>query len=247
MRMTSPIHKLGDFDVKFVCPEYPELERGFAPAAILDNFHFQIRAYIDSRGLARISVRDVLSGLAEDASDVDLWAKVRRPGITGMKPTSPSCGAFEVEIRAWRLTKPYLLEVGIKDKKIVQELAGVSVFRDGFRILPYGEFGNDWLELNKRRVNQPTERFSTNQIIGLVSVTSESNPELFDQANRLGLQQNTAFRDMRDLVLATVDELEQMTLMRERARRDAERKALLESIDGSRRKSKPWGSSWWRA
>ncbi|MBK6663248.1 MAG: hypothetical protein IPG47_11090 [Thermoflexaceae bacterium] len=59
----------------------------------------------------------------------------------------PECGPFELQLRGWRFTQSELKKVNIPDKQFVVELSGVSVFRDQFRILPYGEQGNDWLGL----------------------------------------------------------------------------------------------------
>ena len=72
-------------------------------------------------------------------------------------------------------------------------------------------------------MNNPTERFSTNQVIGLVSISTQDNPDLLDQANRLGLQQNAAFADLRQLVLAAIGELEARTLSVEVAERKSAR------------------------
>jgi hypothetical protein len=42
------------------------------------------------------------------------------------------------------------------------------------------------LELNRRRVNNPTLRVSTNQIVGVVEITQEGNPDLRDRTGREG-------------------------------------------------------------
>jgi hypothetical protein len=74
----------------------------------------------------------------------------------------------------------------------------VSVYRDGFRVLPYGQEGNDWLSLDSRRVNNPTMRLSNNQVVGYVLISRDANPQLRDQTNREGLISNQALVDLRD-------------------------------------------------
>ena len=64
--------------------------------------------------------------------------------------------------------------------------AGISIYRDGFRVLPYGEPDDDWLRLDMRRVQNPTLRLSNNQVLGYVLISSEGNPKLRDQSNREG-------------------------------------------------------------
>ena len=37
-------------------------------------------------------------------------------------------------------------------KKSVKPFIGIKVFRDGFRVIPYGDADNDWLNLDRARV-----------------------------------------------------------------------------------------------
>ena len=50
------------------------------------------------------------------------------------------------------------------------EWTGVSIYRDGFRVWPYGEPHDDWLRLDQRRVNNPVEQLSNNQVIGFIDI-----------------------------------------------------------------------------
>src|SRR5690606_20416075 len=85
---------------------------------------------------------------------------------------------------------------------------GVSIYRDGFRLSPYGEPNDDWLRLDQRRVNNPVLRLSNNQVIGFVEIGREGNPNLVDQTNREGMVSNKAFADLRRLVRFVVQQLE---------------------------------------
>ena len=233
LRLISPVHVISNFEVTLSIPEYPEYQR-LQPEKILDNFHYHLVADVNGDGVATITVRNVLRGVDVLSETVNLWQKVPRTFFGLDRRNKPVCGPFRADVRAWKLRKAELEAVHIKDPKAVQELAGVSVFRDNFRILPYGEYGNDWLELNKRRVNNPTARFSTNQLIGLVDVDSARNPGLLDQANRLGLQQNAAFADFRQLVLACVGELEARSLLLDESDRRRARASVFVPGDASR-------------
>ena len=90
----------------------------------------------------------------------------------------------------------------------LNDAAGVNVYRDGFRVLPYGEPRNDWLRLDLRRVQNPTLRLSNNQIVGYVAIGADANPGLRDQTNREGLIEGRAYDDLRSLVLHVLAELE---------------------------------------
>ena len=48
--------------------------------------------------------------------------------------------------------------------------SGVAIYRDRFRIRPYGDSDNDWMTLDTRRVQKPTLRIGHNQVSGLLLV-----------------------------------------------------------------------------
>ncbi len=78
----------------------------------------------------------------------------------------------------------------------LREWSGISVYRDAFRVLPYGEPDDVWLRLDQRRVNNSVVRLSNNQVCGFVEISGDTNPDLKDQTNRGGLIQNRAFEDL---------------------------------------------------
>jgi hypothetical protein len=86
--------------------------------------------------------------------------------------------------------------------------AGINIYRDGFRVLPYGEPRNDWLCLDLRRVQNPTMRLPNNQIMGYVLISADKNPQLRDQSNREGLIEGPALDDLRELVKMVLVEVE---------------------------------------
>ena len=63
------------------------------------------------------------------------------------------------------------------------------VFRDFFRINPYGGQDDDWLELDKKALAAPAYKVNRSQIVGQVSLTSR-NFRLGEQTNREGLVDN---------------------------------------------------------
>jgi signal transduction histidine kinase len=66
---------------------------------------------------------------------------------------------------------------------------GLMVFRDGFRINPYGGLDDDWLELDKKALGARGYKVNRAQIIGSVNLTSR-NFHLVEQTNREGLADN---------------------------------------------------------
>ncbi len=85
--------------------------------------------------------------------------------------------------------------------KIAQEMGhkygGVRVYRNGFRVLPYGEPNDDWLTLSydsaRRNLLVPANNFN---FFGHVSVGEDGNPFLEETSSREGFVENEAFEEL---------------------------------------------------
>jgi hypothetical protein len=102
-----------------------------------------------------------------------------------------------VEIRAWDRDKEGLeplgeeLGMGIAEmRRTLNAFCGVSIYRDGFRVYPYGQKGNDWLNLDSRSRQNPVQALANNQVVAAIQLSRESNSELRDRANREGMVLN---------------------------------------------------------
>jgi signal transduction histidine kinase len=84
------------------------------------------------------------------------------------------------------------LAVGKRDaKRMLDEVYGVNLYREGFRIRPYGNGGIDWLDLDKDRIQNPSLRISNNQIVGFVNIKPEKISHLEEKSARDGLKINS--------------------------------------------------------
>lgn len=135
-------------------------------------------------------------------------------GFTKEKPYT--AGAFSFEFKVWNRDNDNLSNLANETdsilsnvKKDLDDLCGISIYRDGIRVLPYGNKNNDWVRLDLRRVNNPTMRLSNNQIVGYVSIGLDTNPLLKDQSNREGIVESTAFDDLKEYIKIILNEVEQ--------------------------------------
>lgn len=100
-------------------------------------------------------------------------------------------GPFAFE--AYWYNRRYLTGIEtIGNQKEVRELlrkwSGILLFRDGFRVFPYGEDRDDWLGLDRRALGRPGYVLNKNQFVGRIQITRMGNPGLVDQTNREGLR-----------------------------------------------------------
>ena len=101
-------------------------------------------------------------------------------------------GSFEYEAYWYNRQKLKGID-SIGNQNAVRELqrrwSGIMLFRDGYRVLPYGEDKDDWLGLDRRALASSGYKLNKAQFIGRVQITRLGNPELIDQTNREGLKE----------------------------------------------------------
>lgn len=130
-------------------------------------------------------------------------------------------------------------------RHILDEIAGVAIYRNGFRVRPYGDKDSDWLLLDRRRVQDPSRHIGHNQIAGYVTLSDSENASLVERSSREGFEENAAFRRLQDLLIRLLTEVaepnrqqfrEQTGLSRKRtgsfteARKQAELKRIRKEI-----------------
>ncbi|WP_422378833.1 sensor histidine kinase [Roseibium sp.] len=124
----------------------------------------------------------------------------------------PQPGPFDVHFyifdREAEPLKKNMREAGLGDlsvaeaRRILNEVAGVAIYRNSFRVRPYGDEENDWLTLDTRRVQDPSLRIGHNQVAGYITVQDTDKSELVEKSSREGFEDNAAFRRLRELSLA---------------------------------------------
>lgn len=96
---------------------------------------------------------------------------------------------------------------------------GISLYRDGFRIRPYGEtetIGFDWLGIENIRakdpaaVSRPTYLMQANQLSGFINITKEKNNGFEDQSNREGLKKSPEFSYLVKILIQIIREFSQI-------------------------------------
>jgi len=141
----------------------------------------------------------------------------------------PLCGPFKISFYAWDLDITSLTETINRSYYLntIKPFTGVKIYRDGFRVLPYGEENDDWLSLDGRRVNEPVKKLSRNQFIGILEITLNDNPKLIDKTDREGIIDSVELEDFKHLIMIIVSLFEN------------ERRNDKDKIDALREKKRP--------
>jgi len=127
------------------------------------------------------------------------------------------------------IKKFFYKEVNSNNRKDwLNKFGGIKLFRDDFRVRPYGEIDNssfDWLGLSNRRAKSTAPvahksgswKVNENNIAGSINITRLGNLDLQDKSSREGLQENKPFQIFKKLILNILDifEEDRSTIARE--------------------------------
>lgn len=191
--------------------ETPCIIENINPYPIQEFFDYQITGTVNENGSGELiycnrKTRNVKS----ESIKVDY-------GHTG-------CGSLIIDIRVYDRDKDaieQLISRGLMDeytgdyvsnaeaRKLLDIVNGIGVYRNGFRIRPLGDPDYDWLKLNIKRVQNPSMKIGSNQVIGYVHIESEEISGLEEKSARDGLKSNKFYERLMDVTLRVIGELEQ--------------------------------------
>jgi signal transduction histidine kinase len=100
----------------------------------------------------------------------------------------------------------------------LNEHVGIKIFRDNFRVRPYGEVNGssmDWLGLGPRYGSNPAGvarkgQYKTREhnLSGIVDISRVKNPALKDLSSRTGIHEGKAFDIFKELLISIIAEFE---------------------------------------
>lgn len=204
-----------DFEItltfdNFFSEENENRSETIKPYPILDYYDYRISGTISADGLGTLKYENqkIKNGAEEQIT-------INR-GNTG-------CGALKIDIRVYDRDKDaidQLIARGLQDengdyvtkqqaRQLLNDVNGIGVYRNGFRIRPLGDADFDWLKLNEQRVQNPSMKIGSNQVVGYVHVESEEASGLEEKSARDGLKNNAAYEALKKITCEVIMELEQ--------------------------------------
>lgn len=115
-----------------------------------------------------------------------------------------SCGHFNINLavimgtaRESKLPNALWQEIYSKTNRI----GGLYIYRDGIRVLPYGDSDVDFLHIEQRRSKSASQAFfSYRRMLGSIELTRENNYALQEKAGREGFIENKAYKQFKSIL-----------------------------------------------
>lgn len=133
-------------------------------------------------------------------------------------------------------------------KDWLNKFGGVKLYRDNFRVRPYGESNNgafDWLGLGNRKAASPAGvakpeggyRVEPENVAGAINISRLTNVNFEDKSSREGLQENATFQVFKALIASIIRRLEddRSYIAREFAAFDDERFGAAREMERARK------------
>jgi signal transduction histidine kinase len=213
LSLVSPFSKFSDFAIKVEIEDKdePVIDVPDMPT-LIKTATYAFTGEVDPKGLLTYHYRFSRPDLPDLVRDISKTIDVRSQRMH-VEQRYPKCGKFSLKIFSWDAMPQDLKAVFGETtlyRLMIRPNSGVKVFRDGFRVYPYGNFEDDWLGLDARKIGTSFElRISRNQVIGAIEISSMSNNQLMDKTDREGLIDNQSYQDFRDLILGAISACEQ--------------------------------------
>ena len=215
-KLTSPViatFNENDFRINLVINGFSgvdKIEETVKPYPLFDLYDYRIAGTIsaEGKGVLAYSMQKTRNIFDEEI-------------IVDDEPTD--CGELVLDIRVYDREKEAiesLIGRGLRDEYgnyvgkqqarwLLNDYNGIGVYRNGFRIRPLGDVEFDWLQLNNRRVQNPSLRIGNNQVIGYVQIQSDDQSGLIEKSARDGLKENKAFDRLKEVTREVIRKLEE--------------------------------------
>jgi len=196
--------------------EFSDLEK-LVKARYFEDAEFHLSASLDKDGVARAVITDWKGKTLFTAKHGDLSSGSGHP-IYASPEAQFDLWAFILNKETFSTRTSTLEQV----REWLGHFGGIHLYQNGLRVSPYGNPGNDWLDMNLKRARSPEERPSTNTSIGRVS-TFETGGRLIQKTDRSGFIENDAFLELKRFANDALEWMARCRMKEAQKRRASER------------------------
>ncbi|HLN20912.1 MAG TPA: ATP-binding protein [Bacteroidales bacterium] len=210
--------EFGDFPFEGYSNSIEDIE----PYPLFDLFDYRISGTVSKDGIAKLKFEN--NRIKDAPPEILKEFKILLNQNNKRKGEESYCGEVKIDFSVFDrdpISIDGLIERGLKDpitgqyvgrreaRIILDTFNGVGVYRNGFRLRPLGDAGYDWLELDRERVQNPSVKIGSDQIIGFIHIHSEENSGLEEKSARDGLKETSEYFGLQEICKQVLIKLEE--------------------------------------
>jgi signal transduction histidine kinase len=191
------------------------------PYPLFELYDYKINGTISNKGIANLEFHN---NRARQPIEKLNEFKIFLNQDKNRKNEQAYCGEVRIDFRVFDRDSSSidgLISRGLKDpntgqyvgrkeaRLILDNFNGIGAYRNKFRIRPLGDAGYDWLELDKERVQNPSQKIGSDQIIGFIHIEPEESSGLEEKSARDGLKETFQYFGLQEICKQALVQLEQ--------------------------------------
>ncbi|MDB5222144.1 MAG: ATP-binding region ATPase domain protein [Chitinophagaceae bacterium] len=217
------ILEIGQFtpDGQMIFGDVKNVVEEIEPYPLFELYDYRISGTVSHLGIANLTFHNNRS--QEDVEHIHEF-KIFLNQNSSRKNEEAYCGKIKIDFRVFDRDPASidgLIGRGLKDpvsgqyvgrkeaRLILDSFNGIGVYRNKFRLRPLGDAGYDWLELDKERVQNPSVKIGSDQIIGFIHIQSEEDSGLEEKSARDGLKETPQYFGLQEICKQVLLRLEQ--------------------------------------
>ena len=242
LEVLVPPKDISDFSI-YLLPTKDTENFGEVPTSFCDEFDYKLTALSEGDGKVSILIereeydvetipeeflkRESVSKLRASISSKQYKTKINITDTLGPKVSTDiinQIGAFEFILYFMKKTATnsdkkrfFYKSFNSNDRKQwLESFGGIKIYRDGFRVRPYGEVNNpsfDWLGLGQRKASSPAGvanvdggyRVEPDNVSGIVKISRLTNINFQDKSSREGMQESEDFKVFQSLLKSIIN------------------------------------------
>lgn len=179
---------------------------------LMNKFPYDLKSFEEGKIEYSMTLNELVKG-QQDSDSANLLSKIGKFGFTFyfLKNTRSDDKADSNASKY-----PYRNFNSSARRAWLRKFGGIKIFRDDFRVRPYGEYGQDWLKIGERQAQSPqgpgqrlgAYRIGPNQISGTISISRLTNLSFQDKSGREGIQENDVFELFKAIIIGIIVQFE---------------------------------------
>lgn len=197
----------------FYKEDFKNIKIEIEPFPILEMYNYRLSGTIDPSGKALMKYENAYENPIE-------IVEIKKQLI--LEETQYYCGNIKFDFRVYDKDDEGINSlidkfennsseetIGVRFVKgLLKESVGVGIYRNGFRLRPHGDPGFDWLSLDNRRVQNPSQRIGSDQTAGFIMIEPEELSFLEEKSARDGLKESRYYEGLKAMMKDVLNELE---------------------------------------